>query len=158
MGVNKVILVGNLGKDPELRYTPAGVAVTTFSLATSERYKDKQGAMQEKVEWHNIIAWRQLAEICGKYLHKGKQVYLEGKITTRSYDDRDGVKKYITEIVVDQMQMLGSKDDQGERQSGSGQDHRPTNPKPERQQDQRSQSQATDYASPPFDPEDDIPF
>jgi len=83
MSVNKVILVGNLGKDPELRYTPAGAAVATFSLATSERYKDKSGEMQEKTEWHNIVAWRQLAEICGKYLHKGKQIYIEGRIQTR---------------------------------------------------------------------------
>ena len=107
MSVNKVILVGNLGKDPELRYTPAGVAVATFSLATSERYKDRNGEMQEKTEWHNVVAWRQLAEICGKFLHKGKQVYIEGKIQTRSYDDKDGNKRYITEIVADQMQMLG---------------------------------------------------
>ncbi|MCW8893378.1 MAG: single-stranded DNA-binding protein, partial [Deltaproteobacteria bacterium] len=111
MSVNKVILVGNLGKDPELRYTPSGTAVATFSIATTERYKDREGNRQEKTEWHNIVAWRQLAEICGKYLHKGKQVYIEGKIQTRSYDDRDGNKRYITEIVVDQMQMLGSRDD-----------------------------------------------
>lgn len=113
MSVNKVILVGNLGKDPELRYTPSGAAVATFSMATTERYKDKEGNRQEKTEWHNIVVWRQLAEICGKYLHKGKQVYIEGKIQTRSYDDRDGNKKYITEIVADQMHMLGSRDDQG---------------------------------------------
>ena len=114
MSVNKVILVGNLGKDPELRYTPSGAAVVTFSIATTERYKDREGNRQEKTEWHNIVAWRQLAEICGKFLHKGKQVYIEGKIQTRNYDDRDGNKKYITEIVADQMQMLGSKsDDQG---------------------------------------------
>ncbi len=117
MSVNKVILVGNLGKDPELRYTPSGAAVATFSIATTERYKDRDGNRQEKTEWHNIVAWRQLAEICGKYLHKGKQVYIEGKIQTRSYDDRDGNKRYITEIVADQMQMLGGRDDQG---SGGG--------------------------------------
>src|SRR5512133_684511 len=117
MSVNKVILVGNLGKDPELRYTPAGAAVATFSLATTERFKGKDGQMQEKTEWHNVVAWRQLAEICGKYLHKGKQIYLEGRIQTRSYDDRDGNKKYITEIVADQMQMLGRAGDEG---GGSG--------------------------------------
>jgi single-strand DNA-binding protein len=120
MSVNKVILVGNLGKDPELRYTPSGAAVATFSLATTERYKDKDGNRQEKTEWHNIVAWRQLAEICGKYLHKGKQVYIEGKIQTRSYDDRDGNKRYITEIVADQMHMLGSRDDQAGGQGGGG--------------------------------------
>lgn len=113
MSVNKVILVGNLGKDPELRYTPSGAAVATFSLATTERYKDRDGNRQEKTEWHNIVAWRQLAEICGKFLHKGKQVYIEGRIQTRSYDDRDGNKRYITEIVADQMQMLGRAGDEG---------------------------------------------
>lgn len=113
MSVNKVILVGNLGKDPELRYTPSGAAVVTFSLATTERYKDRDGNRQEKTEWHNVVAWRQLAEICGKYLHKGKQVYIEGRIQTRSYDDRDGNKRYITEIVADQMQMLGRAGDEG---------------------------------------------
>ena len=118
MSVNKVILVGNLGKDPELRYTPSGTAVVTFSLATTERYKDRDGNKQTKTEWHNIVAWRQLAEICGKYLHKGKQIYIEGKIQNRSYDDRDGNKRYISEVVVNEMQMLGSRDD---NQQGGGQ-------------------------------------
>lgn len=107
MSVNKCILVGNLGKDPELRYTGSGTAVCNFSLATTENYKDRDGNKQEKTEWHNIVIWRQLAEIAGKYLTKGKQVYLECKIQTRSYEDRDGNKRYVTEIVVDQMQMLG---------------------------------------------------
>lgn len=121
MSVNRVILIGNLGKDPELKYTSSGTAVATFSLATTERYKDKQGEQQEKTEWHNVVAWRQLAEICGKYLHKGKQVYLEGKIQTRSYDDRDGNKRYITEIVADQMQMLGGKEQtQHEKEKANG--------------------------------------
>jgi single-strand DNA-binding protein len=152
MSVNKVILVGNLGKDPELRYTPAGAAVATFSIATSERYKDKQGQQQEKVEWHNIVVWRQLAEICGKYLHKGKQVYIEGKITTRAYDDRDGNKKYITEIVADQMRMLGGKDNE------SGGSQRQAPPRQESQQRQPQPSQQHDYQDPPFNPDDDIPF
>lgn len=112
MSVNKVILVGRLGKDPELRYTPSGAAVATFSMATTERYSDRDGNRQEKTEWHNIVVWRQLAEICGKFLHKGRQVYIEGRIQTRSYDDRDGNKRYITEIVADQMQMLGSREEQ----------------------------------------------
>ena len=119
MSVNKVILVGNLGKDPELRYTPSGAAVCTFSLATTNPFKDKDGNRQ--TEWHNIVVWRQLAEICGKHLHKGKQVYIEGRIQTRSYDDRDGNKRYITEIVAEEMRMLGSKDDQqGGGQQGGG--------------------------------------
>jgi len=116
MAINKVILVGNLGKDVEIRYTPSGDAVATFTLATGEKFKGRDGEMQERTEWHNIVVWHQLAEICAKYLQKGKQVYLEGKIQTRSYDDRDGNKKYITEIVCDKMQMLGHKDDGAPRQ------------------------------------------
>lgn len=108
MSINKVILVGNLGKDPELRYTPSGAAVCTFSLATSDKFKNKAGESQENTEWHNIVAWKGLAEICGKYLHKGKQVYVEGKLQTRSYEDRNGNKRNVTEIVISQMQMLGS--------------------------------------------------
>jgi single-strand DNA-binding protein len=101
------MLIGNLGKDPELRYTPAGVAVATFSLATNESWKDQDGNMQERTEWHNIVAWRKLAEVCGEWLKKGKKVYVEGRIQTRSYDDKNtGAKKYITEIVMDNMIML----------------------------------------------------
>jgi len=119
MSVNKAILVGNLGKDPELRYTPSGTAVCTFSLATTDRFKNKQGEQQDRTEWHNIVAWAGLAEICGKYLTKGKQVYIEGRIQSRSYDDRDGNKRYITEIVASDMQML-SRADQGGGSSGGG--------------------------------------
>ena len=97
--LNKVQLIGNLGKDPELKYTPSGVAVATFSIATSESWKDQEGNQQEKTEWHNIVAWRKLAEICGEYLKKGKKVYLEGKLQTRNYE-KDGIKRYVTEIVV----------------------------------------------------------
>ena len=107
MSVNKVLLLGNLGKDPDLRHTSSGTTVCTFSLATTNRFKDKNGQQQEQTEWHNIVTWAGLAEICGKYLHKGKQVYIEGKIQTRSYDDRDGNKRYITEIVANDMHMLG---------------------------------------------------
>ncbi len=103
--LNKVQLIGNLGKDPELKYTPSGVAVATFSIATSESWKDQEGNQQEKTEWHNIVAWRKLAEICGEYLKKGKKVYIEGKIQTRNYE-KDGVKRYITDIVADQLIML----------------------------------------------------
>ena len=104
---NKVILAGNLGKDVELRYTLAGAAVASFYLATTERYKDKDGNKQEKTEWHNIVMWRQLAELASKYLQKGSKIYLEGKIQTRSYDDKDGNKRYVTEIIADQMEFLG---------------------------------------------------
>lgn len=144
MSVNKVILVGNLGKDPELRYTASGTAVATFSLATTERYKDREGTQQEKTEWHNIVAWRQLAEICGKYLHKGKQVFIEGKIQSRSYDDRDGNKRYITEIVADQMQMLGRAGDD----SGRSNQTIPQGPEPT----------VSSFDDPQGNPDDDIPF
>jgi len=107
-GINKVILVGNLGADPEIRYTPGGMAVANFSLATSETFS-KEGQKQTKTEWHKIVAFGKLAEICGEYLSKGKQVYIEGKIQTRSWEDKEGVKKYMTEIVANTMQMLGAK-------------------------------------------------
>lgn len=107
-GVNKVILVGRLGADPELRYTPSGAAVANFTMATSENWKDKEGQKQEKTEWHKIVVFAKLAEICGQYLNKGKQIYIEGRIQTRQWEDRDGNKRYTTEIVANQMQMLGS--------------------------------------------------
>jgi len=105
--LNKVMLIGNLGKDPELRYTGAGAPVATFSLATNESWKDQDGNTQERTEWHNIVAWSKLAEICQQYLKKGRRVYVEGRIQTRSYDDKNtGAKKYITEIVANNMIML----------------------------------------------------
>jgi single-strand DNA-binding protein len=107
--VNKVILIGNLGQDPELRYTSSGVAVASFSMATSESWKDQDGNVQEKTQWHKLVAWRKLAEIVGEYLKKGSKVYVEGRIQYRSYDDKNGVKRDITEIVLDQMLMLDSK-------------------------------------------------
>ena len=107
MSVNKVIPVGNCGKDPELRYTPQGTAVTEISLATTEVFKDAQGNKQERTEWHRIVFWRHLAEIAGKYLHKGKQIYVEGKLQTRKWTDQNGIDRYTTEIVADTMQMLG---------------------------------------------------
>ena len=103
------MLIGRLGKDPELKYTPSGAAVATFNVATDESYKDKEGKMVEHTDWHRIVAWRKLAEICGQYLKKGSLVYIEGKLKSRSYDDKDGVKKYVTEIVADSMNMLGGK-------------------------------------------------
>lgn len=107
--VNKAILIGNLGADPELRYTPTGEAVASFSIATTERYKDRDGNNQEKTEWHNIVCWRRLAEIANEYLKKGSPVYIEGSIKTRSYDDKNGIKRYRTEIVVRSMQLLGQR-------------------------------------------------
>ncbi len=111
--VNKVILVGRLGKDPEIRSIPSGTTVAKFSLATDDRYTDKSGEKQERTEWHNIVAWGKLAEICGQYLRKGKLVYIEGSIRTDSWDDKEtGQKKYRTEIWANQMQMLDRKGDE----------------------------------------------
>jgi single-strand DNA-binding protein len=108
--LNKVLLIGNLGKEPEIKYTQAGVAVGTFSLACNESWKDTDGNQQEKTEWINIVVWKKLAEICGQYLHKGDKAYFEGRLQTRSYDDKNsGVKKYITEVVADRMLMLTTK-------------------------------------------------
>ena len=113
MSLNKVMLIGNLGKDPELSYTASGVAVAKFSVATNERWKDQEGNFQERTEWHNIVAWRKLAEICGQYLRKGKLVYIEGSIRTDSWDDKEtGQKKYRTEIVANTMKMLDRRGDE----------------------------------------------
>lgn len=117
--VNKVILVGNLGRDPETRYMPDGGAITNFSIATTDTWKDKAGEKQEKTEWHRISTFQRLAEIAGEYLKKGSQVYIEGRLQTRKWTDKDGVEKYTTEIIADKMQMLGSRQGMG-GESGSG--------------------------------------
>ncbi|MDX2413991.1 MAG: single-stranded DNA-binding protein [Bacteroidales bacterium] len=113
MAVNKVILVGNVGKDPEVHFIEANVAVARFPFATSETYRSKDGEKITTTEWHNIVLWRGLAEVVDKYVKKGSQLYIEGKIRTRSYDDKEGNKRYITEIIADNMQMLGKKGDTG---------------------------------------------
>lgn len=105
--INKVILIGRLGKDPEMRFTPSGKAVTNFTMATNENWTDQSGEKQERTEWHRIVTWGKLAENCAKLLAKGKQVYVEGRIQTRSWDDKDGSKRYTTEVVANIMQMLG---------------------------------------------------
>ena len=104
--VNKVILVGRLGKDPEVKFTQGGVAIARFSMATDETWKDQSGERQQRTEWHNIVAWRKLAEICGQYLTKGKLIYIEGRLQTRSWDDKEGNKRTTTEIQADTMVML----------------------------------------------------
>ena len=119
MSVNKVILVGRIGKDPETRYMTSGEAVTNATLATSENWKDKSGEKQERTEWHNLVLYRRLAEIAGEYLKKGTQVYIEGKIQTRKWQDKEGRDRYTTEIVVNEMKMLGSK--QESRDDGTSQ-------------------------------------
>ncbi|MFQ5742763.1 MAG: single-stranded DNA-binding protein [Acidobacteriota bacterium] len=107
-GVNKIILVGNLGRDPELRYTQSGTAVANFSVATTERWTDREGQRQEHTEWHRIVAWGKLAEIVGEYLSKGKQVYIEGSVRTRQWEDREGSTRYTTEVRANNLLMLGS--------------------------------------------------
>jgi single-strand DNA-binding protein len=112
--VNKVILIGNLGKDPEVKYTPSGTAYAKFSIATNERYKDKNGEWQDRTEWHNIVAWQRTAEIAGEYLKKGRSVYIEGRLQTRSWEDQQTKqKKYMTEIVVNDLVLLGGKGEGG---------------------------------------------
>jgi single-strand DNA-binding protein len=112
--VNKVILLGNLGRDPEIRYMGNGEAVANFSIATSENWKDKEGNKQTKTEWHNIVMYRKLAEIAGEYLKQGSSVYLEGRLQTRKWQTKEGQERYTTEIVADEMQMLGTKNAQGD--------------------------------------------
>ena len=113
--VNKVILIGRLGKDPEMRFTPSGKAVTNFTLATNENWTDQSGERQERTEWHRIVTWGKLAENCAKLLSKGKQVYIEGRLQTRQWDDRDGNKRYTTEIVANQMQILSPVESGGDK-------------------------------------------
>jgi single-strand DNA-binding protein len=153
--VNRVILIGRLGRDPELKYTPSGTPVAKFSLATDESFKDKTGEKQEHTEWHNIVAWNKLAEICGEYLTKGKQVYIEGSIRSRQYEDQAGNKRTSYEIVARSMQMLGSRAD-SERMAASGMERAtPARPSP------AAAPPPAEPAPPAAEPEisdEDIPF
>lgn len=162
-GLNKVMLIGNLGSDPEMRTIPSGQQVANFTLATSESFKDGSGTMQERTEWHRIVAWGRLAEICGQYLKKGRQIYVEGRIQTRSWDDqKTGEKKYATEIVITDMQMLGSREQGGGSGYGGNQNYGGG-----QQGSGRPQQQSpSDYPSQPSQPsgpmieadKDDLPF
>jgi len=116
--INKVILIGNLGKDPEVNYTQSGDAVVNFSIATTERWKGQDGQQNKKTEWHNIVVWKRLAEICAEFLQKGSKVYIEGKLQTRKWEDKDGNDRYTTEIIAREMQMLTPKG-QGENTRGA---------------------------------------
>ncbi|MBN1783003.1 single-stranded DNA-binding protein [bacterium] len=138
--VNKVILVGRLGADPQLKYTPSGRAFVNFSVATNQSWKDQDGNQQEKTEWHRVVAWSKLAEVVGEYLKKGSNVFIEGRLQTRSYDDANGVKRYITEIVANDLEMLGRKGEGAD--TGGAPDSEPPPP---------------DEAAPP-EGEDDLPF
>ena len=140
-GLNKAILIGNLGRDPEVRYTPSGLAVANFSIATSETWTNKEGEKETRTEWHRIVAFGKLGEICGEYLSKGRQVYIEGKLQTRQWE-KDGVTRYTTEVVASEMKMLGSK--------SQGDGYRPSD-----------SSTAPEYSGPPLpgtQDDDDIPF
>src|SRR5713226_3738935 len=131
-GVNKVILIGNLGKDPEVRYTPGGQAVANFTIATNEAWTDKQGQKQERTEWHRIVVWGKTAENCGEYLSKGRQVYIEGRLQTREWTNKEGAKQYTTEVVANQVLFLqgGERGQRGAKGSsgGGGEDFGPPPP------------------------------
>ncbi|MFT4654225.1 MAG: single-strand DNA-binding protein [Kangiellaceae bacterium] len=184
-GVNKVIIVGNLGNDPEIRYMPNGNAVANLSIATSESWKDQQGAQQERTEWHKVTMYRRLAEIAGEYLKKGSQIFIEGKLQTRKWQDQQGNDRYTTEIIADNMQMMGGGGQGGGQnaQGGGGHQQRPAQQnaggqaaydqsKPQQnsgggqggynQNSQQSQQQAPQQApkmsEPDIDFDDDIPF
>jgi single-strand DNA-binding protein len=155
-GVNKVILVGNLGKDPEVRYTPGGQAVANFTIATNENWTDKSGQKQERTEWHRIVVWGKLAELCSEYLSKGRQVYVEGRLQTREWTNKENAKQYTTEIVANQVVFLSG----GERGQGRG---------PSRSAGSGAGAGADDFGQPPppfeetpgpagVKAEDDIPF
>lgn len=145
--LNKVMLIGNLGKDPEVRYTAAGQAVASFSIATSEKFKNRNGEMEERTEWHNIVLWGRQAEIAKEYLAKGRTVFIEGRLQTRKWQDRDGKDRWSTEIVGDRMQLLGGRGEGGAgRQGGS------------RPGDDGSGSSPPAYEEQSFNPDDDIPF
>ena len=160
-GINKVILVGNLGGDPETRYTASGAAITNITVATSESWRDKQsGETQERTEWHRVVFFNRLAEIAGEYLRKGRQVYIEGSLRTRKWQDQSGQDRWTTEIVANEMQMLGNRgDDVGSRPS-SGSGFRDSQPQQQRQaspQQQQAPQQQPAAADDGFT-DDDIPF
>lgn len=142
--LNKVMLIGNLGKDPEVRYTTSGQAVASFSLATSEKFKNRNGEMEERTEWHNVVLWGRQAEIAKDYLAKGRTVFIEGRLQTRKWQDKDGRDRYTTEIVGDRMQFVGAKGDSGGRQGGGRSPGDDSSPPP--------------FEEPAFNPDEEIPF
>ena len=175
MSLNKVMLIGNVGRDPEVRYLEGNVKVATFTLATSERFKDRSGELRENTEWHNIVAWRANADVAERFIHKGTQIYVEGRLRTRSYQDQSGVKKYTTEIQADTIQLLGRRPDadgapqQGGYPSQGGYQQRPAQPQgysaPQTQGYSAPQPQSyaapqqPAYTAPVEDaPGDDLPF
>jgi len=145
--VNKVILIGNLGGDPELRHTVSNIPVVNFTVATNENWVNKEGVREERTEWHRVVAWRRLAEICHEYLRKGTQVYIEGKLQTRSWEDQNGQKRFMTEVVADEMVILGQRG--GEAGGQAGEDST-----------SKEYTESSDYGElqPPAEGDDDLPF
>jgi single-strand DNA-binding protein len=153
-GINKVILVGHLGRDPEVRTTESGVKVARFTMATTESYKDKEGERKDMTEWHTIICWRGLAEVAEKYLNKGKQIYVEGRLRTRSWEDNNGAKRYVTEVFADNFVMLGTRQDGGLPPMPIAEPYSTGTPAPRVQEPAEKESEL-----PPFiTEEDDLPF
>ena len=158
--LNKVMLIGNLGKDPELRYTPDGLAILKFSMATTEYFTDKSGNKAEKAVWHNIVLFDKLASTMANYLSKGKQIFVEGRINNRSYDDADGNKKYISEIIANNIVLVGRKEDTQNTQSGQDDyyDEKPSQVQAQRQSGTAQRPQKYQAPAPSAGDEDDIPF
>lgn len=150
--VNKAILIGNLGKDPELTYTPSGAAVCKMTLATNERWTDNSGEKRERTEWHNLVLWRKQAEIANEFLRKGSKIYVEGRIQTRSWEGNDGQKRYMTEIVVQNFQMLGSR---GEGGGGGGGEYRSEGGQGKSQGGARQRSRQQQGGEPHYEPIDE---
>lgn len=163
-GVNKVILLGHLGADPEVRYTGNGSAVCGFRIATSERWKDKDtGESQERTEWHSLTAFGRTAEIAGEYLKKGSQVYVEGRLRTEKYTDKEGIERYATKVIVDNLQLIGGRGDSDGQQRGAGSTGRPQGRPAQSRPASGGRTSANNHGStrgepPPDDFEDDIPF
>ena len=159
MALNKVLLIGNVGKDPEIRHLQGGASVATITLATSERYKDRNGESRELTEWHTIIAWRQLADLAENYIRKGSQIFVEGRIRSRSWDDQNGQKRYVTEIQADSIQLLGRRGDNAapapapaQSQNYGGGYNAPAQPQPQQTTPMVNPADLTDDGS------DDLPF
>lgn len=151
MAINKVILIGNLGKDPEIRHSPTGQAVCNLSIATSESWTDKNGQKQEKTEWHRVVVFSKLAELCGQYLTKGRQAYIEGKLQTRSWQDKDGQTRYTTEVVAQSIQFLGGN-------AGKSANPNAGAPAPAYNDSQYGSMNATSFQTEPTFTEEDVPF
>ena len=152
-GVNKVILVGNLGGDPTMRYTPSGTAVANFNIATTEKYTNRSGERESRTEWHRVVAWGRLAEICNQYLKKGKQIYVEGRLQTRNWEDQSGTKRYTTEVIANNMVMLGRA---GESGDAPAQDFPPDDFQQSPNEDAATQGSSASKAA--DKDEDDLPF